>query len=94
MTEILIAILSSLTTIVCVVLQKKMQAAGNKKTIIDLLSDPNVQEVKLEIKNKDKDKDKDANEICAKVIAGNTIKSESHINIQKSQQILERIVNG
>lgn len=92
MTEILIAILSSLTTIVCVVLQKKMKAAGNKKTIIDLLSDPNVQEVKLEIRNKDKDKD--TNEICAKVIAGNARESESSINIEKSQQILERIVNG
>jgi hypothetical protein len=90
MNEILIAILSSLTTIVCVVLQKKMKTAGNKKTIIDLLSDPNVQEVKLEIKNKDNDK----NEICAKVIAGNTRESKNSIDIEKSQEILERIVNG
>jgi len=53
MIELLIALLSSATTILCVFLQKKMRNSSQKKSLIDVLAAENVHEIKLHIKNKD-----------------------------------------
>lgn len=53
MIEFLIALLSSATTILCVILQKKISNRAQKKSLIDVLAAENVHEIKLHIKNKD-----------------------------------------
>jgi hypothetical protein len=53
MIEILIALLSSATTILCVVLQQKVKNRAQKKSLIDVLAAENVHEIKLHIRNKD-----------------------------------------
>ncbi len=52
MLEILIALLSSATTILCLILQKKLKDSNKKKNLLDILSSENVEEIKIYVKNK------------------------------------------